>query len=126
METDPLTENIIGAAIRVHRTLGPGLLESAYRRCLVYELAESGLALTAEVALPLVYRNLRVECAYKLDIIVEDTVILELKAVERLERVHISQLLTYLKLTGKPVGLLINFNVSILKTGIRRIHNNYV
>ena len=123
MITDPLSEVIIGAAIAVHRGLGPGLLESTYSRCLAYELADRNLAVEVDKPVPVIYRNLRVENAYKIDIVVENSIVIELKAVERLERVHIAQLLTYLKLTGYQVGLLINFNVPVLKDGIRRITN---
>jgi GxxExxY protein len=121
---DPLTERIIRAAIAVHRSLGPGMLESTYSRCFAYELATNGLMVEVNKSLPLVYRNLRVDHAYKIDLLVENRVIVELKSVERIERVHIAQLLTYLKLTQLSVGLLINFNVVMLKYGIRRLHNN--
>lgn len=124
MIEDSLTELIIGAAIAVHRALGPGLLESTYTRCLAYELADRGLAVEVGKPIPLVYRNLTVENAYRIDILVENRVLIELKAVERLERVHISQVITYLKLTGLKTGLLLNFNVPVMKDGIRRLYNN--
>lgn len=121
---DELSERIIGAAIAVHRALGPGMLESTYSRCLAYELTDQGLYVEVGKPLPIVYRNLKIENAYRIDMLVEHRVILELKAVEHIERVHISQLITYLKLSNLSVGLLLNFNVSIMKDGIRRIYNN--
>jgi GxxExxY protein len=124
MIEDPLTEMIIGAAIAVHRALGPGLLESTYTRCLAYELVDRDLSVEVGKPVPLVYKNLTVDNAYRIDILVENRVVIELKAVERLERVHISQLLTYLKLSGMETGLLLNFNVPMMKDGIRRIYNN--
>ena len=115
---DPRTSPIIGAAIEVHRSLGPGLLESAYEECLCHELHLRGLDCKRQVPLPLLYKGLKLECGYKIDLIVRDEVVLELKAVERLLPIHEAQLLTYLKLTGKRVGLLINFNVPLLTQGI--------
>ena len=117
---DPRTSPIIGAAIEVHRNLGPGLLESAYEECLCHELHLRGLDCKRQVPLPLLYKGLKLECGYKIDLIVRDEVVLELKAVERLLPIHEAQLLTYLKLTGKRVGLLINFNVPLLTQGIIR------
>ena len=116
-----LTEQIIGAAIEVHRHLGPGLLESAYRACLVHELGSLGLATATEVPLPLEYKGLPLQVCYRLDVVVEDAVILELKTVERFKPVHESQLLSYLRLSGKRVGLLINFHVPTLKDGLKRL-----
>ena len=110
-----ITERVIGAAMRVHTALGPGLLESAYESCLALELAEQGMAVERQQALPVVYRDLRIACGYRLDLVVEDAVIVELKSVETLERVHVAQMLTYLKLSRYPVGLLINFNVMLAK-----------
>lgn len=124
MDRDPLTEMIIAAAIKVHRTLGPGRLESAYQPCLVYELRKQNLKLAIQRPLSLTYESLKIDCAYTMDIVVEEQVVLELKAVERIERVHISQLLTYLKLAGFPIGLLLNFNVPVMIQGIRRVINN--
>jgi GxxExxY protein len=118
-----ITERIIGAAIEVHRALGPGLLESAYLVCLLHELGLIGLKYRSEVSLPVVYKGVRLDGGYRIDVIVEETVIVELKAVEKLLPVHDAQLITYLKLTGLPVGLLINFNVPLLKAGIRRLVN---
>ncbi|HXP04196.1 MAG TPA: GxxExxY protein [Stellaceae bacterium] len=120
-DNDPLTERIIGFAIEVHRQLGPGLLESAYEECLCYELRESGLVFRRQVPLPVVYKTIRLDCGYRIDIVVEEKVILELKTVERLIAVHEAQLLTYLKLSGMRVGLLLNFNAPVLKDGIRRL-----
>jgi len=115
-----LTEKIIGAAIEVHRNLGPGLLESAYERCLIYELEKLGLKVESQKALPLVYKEITVEQGYRLDLLVEDKVVVELKTVERLTNIHEAQILTYLKISGYKVGLLINFNIDILKRGLRR------
>src|SRR6185312_8776379 len=117
---DPRTSPIIGAAIEVHRNLGPGLLESAYEECLCHELHLRGIDCKRQVPLPLLYKGLKLDCGYKIDLIVQDEVVLELKAVERLLPIHEAQLLTYLKLTGKRVGLLINFNVPLLTQGIVR------
>jgi GxxExxY protein len=114
---------VIGAALEVHRILGPGLLESAYEACLVHELEQRGLRCERQKPLPIVYKGVRIDVGYRLDLVVEDDLIVELKSVERLDRVHLSQMLSYLKLAGKPLGLLINFNVPMLKQGIRRIAN---
>ncbi|HLA96487.1 MAG TPA: GxxExxY protein [Pyrinomonadaceae bacterium] len=120
MELNQLTEKIIGCAIKVHRVLGPGLLESAYEVCLVHELRKAGLKAERQVALPVIYEGLRLDADYFIDILVEDTVVLELKSVEHLLPIHEAQLLTYLKLANKKLGLLINFNVTLLKNGIKR------
>jgi GxxExxY protein len=112
---------VIGAAIDVHRALGPGLLESAYEACLTYELLDRGLSLERQKALPVRYRGLHIDCGYRIDLLVEDLVIVELKAVERLSPVHEAQLLTYLRLSGYRVGLLMNFNTALLKHGIKRM-----
>jgi GxxExxY protein len=119
--SDPLTEKIIGFAIEVHRQLGPGLLESAYEECLCYELKQSGLIFQRQVPLPVLYKAIRLDCGYRIDIVVEKKVILELKTVERLIPVHDAQLLTYLKLSRLRTGLLLNFNSPTLKDGIRRM-----
>ena len=105
----------------VHKELGPGLLESAYEACLAYELAECGLAVERQKALPVKYRGVKVDCGYRMDLLVEEKVIVELKAQDRLEPIHKAQLLSYLKLSGCKVGLLINFNVKVLKNGIPRL-----
>ena len=117
---DPRTSPIIGAAIEVHRHLGPGLLESTYEECLCRELHLMGLAFRRQVPLPVIYKGLPLDCGYQIDLIVRDEVVVELKAVERILPVHQAQLLTYLKLAEKPVGLLINFNVPVLTQGITR------
>ena len=120
-ENDPLTERIIGLAIEVHRHLGPGLLESAYEECLCFELKQNGLPFRRQVALPVVYKSVRLDCGYRLDIVVQDKAILELKTVERLMPVHEAQMLTYMKLSGIRIGLLLNFSSAVLKDGIRRL-----
>jgi GxxExxY protein len=116
-----LTREIIGAAIEVHRALGPGLLESAYQKCLARELALRGLAFEQEKELPVEYKGTLLDCGYRLDFLVAGKVVLELKAVDEIHPVHKAQLLTYLKLTGCQIGLLINFNVPLLKQGIHRM-----
>ena len=120
-----ITEGIIGAAIEVHRDLGPGLLESAYETCLAFELVERGLKVEQQKPLPVVYREVKLDCGYRLDILVEEAVIVEVKAVDRLAPIHKAQLLSYLRLSGCKVGLLINFNVKVLKDGIRRVVNDF-
>ncbi|MFZ4537702.1 GxxExxY protein [Propionivibrio sp.] len=122
-ELNELTEMVIGAAIQVHRTLGPGLLESVYSECLAIELADCGLHALREVTIPITYKNINVNNAYRLDFIIEDDLIVECKTVELLLPIHSAQVLTYLKVTGKRLGLLINFNVEILHKGIKRIAN---
>jgi GxxExxY protein len=121
MEINQITETIIGSAIEVHRHLGPGLLESAYQSCLAREMALRNLSFEQEVTLPIDYKGVQLDCGYRLDFLIEHTVIVELKAVEKLQPIHEAQLLTYLKLTGCKVGLLINFNVPVLKQGIKRM-----
>ncbi len=118
-----LTDQVIGAAIQVHRALGPGLLESAYEACLVYELSQLGLEVESQRALPVANRGVQLECGYRLDLLVEKQLIIELKAVDRLLPIHSAQLLSYLKLSSKKLGLLINFNVNLLKDGVVRIAN---
>ena len=120
-DNDELTEKIIGFAIEVHRQLGPGLLESAYEECLCFELDRSGLAFRRQVSLPVIYKSVQLDCGYRLDIVAENRVIIELKTVERLMPIHQAQLLTYMKLAGIRTGLLLNFNTAILKDGIRRL-----
>jgi GxxExxY protein len=116
-----LTHEIIGAAIEVHRTLGPGLLESTYEACLAHELQVRGLSAQKQMPLPIVYKEVRLDCAYRLDFVVEKKVIVELKSVDALAPIHEAQLLSYLKLSGIKYGLLINFNVEVLRQGIKRI-----
>jgi GxxExxY protein len=120
--SDPLTEGILGAAIEVHRTLGPGLLESVYEESLCHELALRRLACKRQVAFPVSYKGVSLDCGFREDVVVQEEVILEIKAVERLLPVHSAQLITYLKLARIPKGLLINFNVTPLRQGIRRLH----
>jgi GxxExxY protein len=120
-ENDFLTERVIGFAIEVHRQLGPGLLESAYEECLCYELRQSGIGFRRQVPLPVIYKSIRLDCGYRMDVVVEERVILELKTVERLMPIHEAQILTYLKLSGLRTGLLLNFNSAVLKDGMRRI-----
>ena len=121
--TNDLTHDIIGCSIKVHRALGPGLLESAYEPCLALELTESGHVVEVRKPVPLVYRGIKLENCYSLDMMVDGRVIVELKSVEAFAPIHDAQMLTYLRLTRCPVGLLINFNVRVLKDGIRRIIN---
>ncbi len=120
-----ITRTVIGAAIAVHRELGPGLLESAYEACLAYELSDFGLKIERQKALPVKYRGVSLDCGYRIDLLVEDKVVVELKALEKFEKIHEAQVLSYLKLAGCKVGLLINFNVRVLKNGIRRIVLNF-
>ncbi|MBU4225485.1 MAG: GxxExxY protein [Chloroflexi bacterium] len=120
-----ITEAIIGAAIEVHRALWPGLMESAYEPCLAYELVQRGWKVAQQVPLPVVYKNVHLDCAYRLDLLVEDLVIVEIKAVKSIEPIHKAQLLSYLKLSGLHVGLLVNFNVTVLKNGIVRMVNDF-
>ncbi len=120
-EKDLLTEKIIGFAIEVHRQLGPGLLESAYEECLCFELGHAGMGFERQVPLPVIYKSVRLDCGYRLDVVIENKVILELKTVERLMPVHEAQVLTYLKLSGLRTGLLLNFNSAVLKDGLRRM-----
>lgn len=116
-----ITRAVIGAAITVHRELGPGLLESAYEACLAYQISDIGFEVERQKAVPLKYREVCLDCGYRVDLFVEEKVIVEVKAVEKLEKIHEAQLMSYLKLTGCRIGLLINFNVTVLKSGIRRI-----
>ena len=120
-----ITESVIGAAIAVHRELGPGLLESAYEACLAYELSEKKLNIERQKIIPVIYRGVQLDCGYRLDFLVEDKVIVEIKAVDKLEPIHEAQIISYLKLSGCKVGLLINFKVTILKHGIRRFVNEF-
>jgi GxxExxY protein len=124
-EMNRITDIVISAAIAVHRELGPGLLESAYEACLVYELIQHGLSVERQKSVPVTYRGVKIDCGYRIDLLVEGKVVVELKAVERLEPIHEAQLLSYLKLSGYQLGLLINFNVRMLKQGIKRLANNF-
>ncbi|HZU43076.1 MAG TPA: GxxExxY protein [Terriglobales bacterium] len=118
-----ITRTIIGAAMEVHSALGPGLLESAYEACLIFELRRLGLKAEAQVELPVLYRGVKLNLGYRIDLLVEDAVIVELKSVDTIAPIHQAQLLSYLRLSGKNVGLLINFNVPHLKDGIKRLVN---
>ncbi|MFM6925516.1 MAG: GxxExxY protein [Ferruginibacter sp.] len=120
-ELNELSNKIIGLAIKVHRALGPGLLESSYQECLCYELAMAGYRIEKEKALPLIYEEVKLDIGYRIDILVDGKIIIELKAVESITDVHIAQVLTYLKLSNNRIGLLINFNVKLLKDGIKRL-----
>jgi GxxExxY protein len=120
MESSDLTGRVIGCAIDVHRELGPGLLESTYERCLAHELNLEGIKFQTQCPIPVLYRGLHIDCGYRLDVFVEDQLIVELKSVESLQKIHEAQLLTYMKLAGMQIGLLVNFNVSCLRDGIRR------
>jgi GxxExxY protein len=117
---EQLSEQIIAAAIEVHRHLGPGLLESAYEKCLCFELAQRGLVVKCQEPLPINYKGVQVDCGYRMDIVVDDKILLELKSVEQLAPIHTAQLMTYLKLSRLRVGLLINFNLELLTQGIAR------
>ena len=120
-----ITEIIIGVAIGIHKALGPGLLESAYEACMVYDLTQTGLRVEQQKPLPVVYREVKLECGYRLDLLVENEVIVEIKSTEKFLPIHKAQLLSYLRLAGCEVGLLINFNVEVLKDGIQRVVNNF-
>jgi GxxExxY protein len=120
-QSDTLSNAVIGAAIEVHRALGPGLLESAYETCLCYELGQRQIPFQRQLELPVTYKGIPLDCGYRIDIVVDAQLVLELKAVERLLPVHEAQLLTYLKLTKLHTGLLLNFNVPVLRNGIKRI-----
>jgi GxxExxY protein len=120
MELNEITGKIIGCAIDVHKSLGPGLLESAYEECLAYELIKNGLIIKRQQPTPVVYKEIKLECGYRIDILVENSVIIKLKVVDAINPIHEAQILTYMKFSNKPIGLLINFNVTVLKDGIRR------
>lgn len=121
MDFEPASNQLIGAAIRVHRALGPGLLETAYSRCLAVELDALGVPVRREVIVPVVYRGVRIREAYRIDLLVDDTIIVEVKAVAHLDPIHKAQLLTYLRLTGLHLGFVLNFNVALLRDGILRM-----
>ncbi len=125
MALNKITEGVIGAAIDVHKAIGPGLLESAYEECLCHELQLRNLPFQRQVPLAVKYKDVELDCGYRLDILVAEAIVIELKAIQRFEPIHEAQLLTYLKLGGWTIGLLINFNVPVLKSGIKRIVNNY-
>ena len=123
MSYNKITENIIGAAIEVHKALGPGLLESAYQECLFYELTTMGYAVKREVIQPITYKDITLDHGYRIDLLVENTIVVELKTVEKFTDVHTAQILTYMKLGSYPLGLLLNFQTKLLKNGIKRFIN---
>ena len=120
-----LSNRVIGAALRVHNELGPGMLESAYEACLMYELVDQGLNVERQKPVPVVYRGRRLDCGYRIDLLVEDALIVEVKAIERLEKVHSAQLRSHLRFSERKLGLLINFNVKSLRDGLKRIVNGF-
>jgi GxxExxY protein len=122
---DELTDKVNGACIEIHRHLGPGLLESAYDECLCFELARAGIKFERQKPLPVFYKNVKLDCDYRLDLVIDGKLTVELKAVDELLPIHEAQLLTYLKLSGSPCGLLVNFNVPVLKQGLKRIVNRF-
>ncbi|MBS1680102.1 MAG: GxxExxY protein [Bacteroidetes bacterium] len=123
MTENEISEKIIGCAIQVHRELGPGLLESSYEECLYFELIQAGLLVEKQKPLPLIYKEVKLECGYRLDLMVENKVVIEVKSVEALNDIHMAQILTYLKLSKCKLGLLMNFNVVLMKSGIKRVAN---
>jgi GxxExxY protein len=122
---DQITRRIIGAAIEVHKTLGPGLLESAYQACLAFELRQIGYKVEEQKPLPVIYKDVKLDCGYRMDLLVEGAIVVEIKVIEQIAPIHDAQLLSYLRLSGKRVGLLINFRVRVLKNGLRRIVNEF-
>ncbi len=124
MTENEISKIIIGLAIEVHRSLGPGLLENAYKECLFYKINQYGLFVEKEKAMPLIFEEVKLDCGYRVDLLVENKFIIELKSVESLNEIHLAQTLTYLKLGNYKLGLLINFNETLLKNGIRRVVNN--
>jgi GxxExxY protein len=120
MKFEELSEQVLGCAIEVHRQLGPGLLESTYEQCLAYELSELEIPFKLQVALPVEYKQIKLDCGYRIDLLIDDRIVVELKSVDQLLPIHEAQILTYLKLSRVSVGLLINFNVTVLKRGVRR------
>ena len=120
MEFDELSNKVIGLAIEVHRELGPGLLENTYKQCLAHELSQTKINFQMEVELPVIYKNIRISCGYRIDLLIENKIIVELKSVDKILPIHEAQLLTYMKLANIKTGLLINFNEKILKNGIKR------
>lgn len=123
MELNKISETIIGCAIKVHKTLGPGLLESTYEVCLIHELKKVGLNVQSQVVLPVIYDEVKLDAGYRIDLLVENAVIVELKAIDSLLPIHEAQVISYLKLSGKKIGLLINFNVKLLINGVKRLAN---
>jgi len=125
MSLKKVTGIIVNKAFQVHKSLGPGLLESTYQQCLAFELIQEGLKVELEKPIPLVYRDVKLDCGFRLDMLVEDSVIVETKTVDSIAPIHVAQLLTYLRLTNLTVGLLLNFHVTDMKEGIKRVVNNY-
>lgn len=125
MTENEITEAVIGCAIKVHRSLGPGLLESVYEECMSYELRKANLQIERQKPLPLVYEEVKLDCGYRLDFMINNKVVVEIKAIEALSDIHLAQILTYLRVSGCKVGLLINFNVLKLTNGLKRVVNNY-
>jgi GxxExxY protein len=125
MDENLITEKIIGSAIKVHKALGPGLLESAYSACLYYELIKTGMFVEKEKPLPLVYEDVKLDCGYRMDLVIERKIVVEVKSVDSLTDIHLAQILTYLKLSKNRFGLLMNFNITLLKDGIKRVVNGY-
>ena len=123
MTENEIANRILGCALEVHKSLGPGLLESAYQECLFYKLNKEGLYVVKEKPMPLIFEEVQLECGYRIDLLVENKVVIELKSVEALNDVHLAQILTYLKLGEYKLGLLMNFNVSLLKSGVKRVVN---
>ena len=123
MSYDKITENIIGCAIQVHRALGPGLLESAYQECLLYELKAMGYSVQKEITQPIIYKDITLDHGYRIDLLVENKIVIELKTVEKFTEVHTAQILTYMKLGDYPIGLLLNFKTKLLKNEIKRFIN---
>ena len=126
MNENEISSIIIGCALDIHKALGPGLLESAYHECLLYKLRKEGLKVESEKPMPLVYEEVRLDCGYRIDLLIEDKVIVEIKSIEELNNIHLAQTLTYMKLGDYKLGLLINFNVKILKGGIKRVINGVI
>ena len=124
-ELNRLSNTVIGCAIEVHKVLGPGLLESAYQQCLAWEFRRQGLSVKEQVPVPIRYKEFEVPNAYRLDMLIEDELIVELKAVDKIDPIHVAQMLTYLKVSGLRLGLLLNFNVEVMKKGIKRVVNNF-
>ena len=125
MDENSLSNLVINRAIKVHQTLGPGLLESSYQECLYYELVQSGLNVDKEKALPLIYEEVKLEFGYRIDLLVERKLVIEVKAVDAIHDLHLAQVLTYLKLSDCRLGLILNFNVTLMKDGIRRVVNGF-
>lgn len=125
MQHNEITSKIINAGITIHKALGPGLLESAYKECLYFELIKQGLDVVKEKPLPLIYEEVKLECGYRIDLLVENKIVIEIKSVEALTDLHLAQTLTYLKVGNYKIGLLMNFNVVLLKDGIKRVINGF-